>query len=200
MGSKNQSVGPWEAFVSSIAVLTNVVTLAVSTQSGNIPAVGDLVSVIGTPIAAANVTNVALASVTIDANTGIGTITYAATTPDVGTSPCGGQAAAKVPEVAEPAVASQAGQAFAVPKSSRLNPNGRQISLSVSYPSAPGAIKYNLQAAIYNVDSEYASLGTDLTAAGTTFFTLAEVYNFVRYKDTGSTGGTNPTVIAKLLI
>jgi hypothetical protein len=200
-GSKNQGISPGKMYVSQYAVASNVVTLTVAQYEGNIPAAGDLITVEGLPVAALNVSDTALASVTITKDTGAGTITYAATSPDVATTKSGGQVVAAVPEAAEVSTPSQAYQAFAVPKSSAFaGQNGREITLNAKFPSAPASIKYNLQAAINNVDAEYTSLGTDLTAAGTNFFNLPNVYNFVRYKDTGSSGGTLPTVIAKILI
>lgn len=190
-----------KAYITQYASLTNVVTITVAIVEGNIPAVGDLITVQGLAAPAANVTNVALTGVNINANTGIGTLTYAATTPDVQPAQAtGGQARTFVPEVPEASVPNQAYQAFAIPRSARLeSAAGREMALSVTYPSAPAVLKYNLQAAINNVDSEFVSLGTDIAAAGTTLFTVPAVYNFVRYKDTGSSGGASPTVIAKIL-
>jgi hypothetical protein len=200
-GSKNQSLSPGKFYVTQVSVLTNVVTLTVQQVAGNVPAVGDLITVRGLPLAAMNVSDTALTGVTINADTGIGTLTYAATTPDLAATPSGGQVVAAVPVVAEVSTPNQAYQAFAIPRTSLPGrQNGTRITLTVSHPSAPASIKYNLQVAINNVDAEYVSLGSDLTADGTTFFTTSAVYNFVRFKDTGSSGGTLPTVIAKLLM
>jgi len=188
-------------FVTQITVASNVVTLGVKQVSGNIPAVGDHVFVIGTPVAAANVSDVALTGVTINADTGIGTITYAATTPDLVATPSGGQVATTVPEVAEVSTPNQAYQAFAIPRTSVPGQqNSTPITMYVKHPSAPASIKHSAQVAINNVDAEFVSLGSDVTTDGTTLYEVEAVYNFIRYKDTGSSGGTNPTVIAKFLM
>jgi hypothetical protein len=191
-GSLNQSLGPFRAYITSIAVASNVVTLNLSYRSGNIPAVGDLVSVLGTPIAAANVSNVALASVTINKDTGTGTITYAATTPDVGTTACGGSIAVAVPEVAE-ALVQQAYLQFAN--------DGYGFTWSYKCPSAPAALSVQLEGAIRDVDAEYAIIGTAQTNvnSGIVIATAPDLVNFVRINATTVTGGTNPTFIAKIL-
>lgn len=191
----------WKAYVTAMSVASNVVTLFVSTQHGNIPLVGDLVTVAGTPIAAANVTNVALASVSITASTGAGTITYAATTANLAKFNCGGQAIAPPADVPDATTANTSFAALGLPNNVPQFKNGHLVTASVTHPTAwNSATVYNVQVAINNVDAEYVSLGANLTADGTTLFTVPETYNFIRYRELASGTNTTATVIAKFLI
>lgn len=85
-GGFNDAVGPTSMRVTNVAITTNVATLNVTVFEGNIPVVGSFITVRGTQQAAGifNVTAVALASVTINATTGIGTVTFALTNANVG--------------------------------------------------------------------------------------------------------------------
>lgn len=202
--------GPTARFkITQSAVAANVVTLTGAIVEGNIPTVGDLIYVHGTTRGAGALNTsvgIAITGVTINATTGIGTITYPVTTGNLGTLADPGDASIVPGETAEASVPNQSYTAFALPHDT----NNRSISISVAYPSAPGAIKFSLQAAIRNVDAEYVEIIKDETAAGTYSDSGAPgsqsnqlwpgAWNFVRYKDTGSSGGSSPTVIAKILL
>ena len=199
---------PTKMYATAMSVASDVVTLYVQVQSGNIPSVGDLITVIGAYVPAANVTNVALASVSITASTGAGTVTYDATTPNLVKTTSGGNAISQPQAVGETLTASTGYQSFAVPRSVPAHIDGRPISVYVNYSSDP-TIAANLQGAINNVDAEYTDLPTasyvatppfSIVANGTYFYNLPNIYNFVRFADKGSSGGTDPTVIAKILI
>ena len=73
--------------VTSVTIAGDVATLGVEMVEGNIPAVGSLISVRGTQTAsgAANVSNVALSAVSINAQTGVGTVSFALSHADVAT-------------------------------------------------------------------------------------------------------------------
>lgn len=191
--------GQVKMLITKFSLTTNVATITVLITEGQIPLVNDLITVLALPVAAANVTNVAIASVSITASTGIGTITYAATNANVVQENVAARAISIPQPQPEATLANTAGQAFAIPRKVPASITGRPITLNVQTPSAPGNLKCNLQVAISNSDAEYVSLGTDLTAAGTTLFNAPDIYNFVRYKDTGS-NGTTGNVIAKILI
>lgn len=187
---------PTKMYVTSVAVATNVVTLGVKLIEGNIPAVGNLITVTGTVVAApaVNVTRVALASVTITPSTGVGTVTYAATTANLATTPDGGMAIVDVAEV---------GDTLAVQKYQQiaLDPvGGYGISYSWSCPSAPATIALQLEAAINDTDAEYAIVGTsNTTTSGSIITQVPNLCRFVRINVTATTGGASPTIIAKLL-
>ena len=102
-GSYNDKISPTSMQVSNEALTTNVATLTVKVYSGNIPAVGSLITVTGTQTSsgAFNVTNVALTGVTIDAVTGAGTLTFALTHANVGSTADSGKAVVTTPVVLE---------------------------------------------------------------------------------------------------
>lgn len=208
--------GPTGRFiVTSTAVATNVVTLTGALIEGNIPAVGDLIYVHATTRNAGGLNTsvgIAITAVSINAATGVGTISYAKTTANLGTLADPGYAEITASEVAETLNFSTAYRAFAVPHNVAGVGANPSFTLTVNFPSAPGAIKASLQAAMRNVDAEFVPLIKDVTAAGT--FSDSGVpaqeaatgqfwpgaWNFVRYADTGSSGGSSPTVIAKILM
>lgn len=187
---------PTKFYVTSVAVASNVVTLGVKLIEGNIPAVGSLITVVGTVVgtAAVNVTNVALASVTITAATGLGTVTYAATAANLTTTNDGGMAIVSVPEVGD-TLAVQKYQQFT------LDPDGGYgITYSWSCPSAPATISLQLEAAINDNDSEYAIVGSaQTTTSGTIITQVPNLCRFVRMNVTATTGGSSPTLVAKML-
>lgn len=194
------SSAPWKAYVTAMSVASNVVTLTIITTEGNIPTIGDLVTVTGLPIAAANVTNIALASVTITASTGAGTVTYAATTANLAKFACGGRAIAPPADVPEAATANTSYSALALPSSVPLRTSGRVATAYVTHPSAFNSTSYNFQVAINNVDAEFVNVGNNLTADGTTLIDIPFAANFIRYAELASSGGANQTVLAKFLI
>lgn len=86
-GSLSDRISPTRMTISNVALTSNVVTLTVQVIEGNVPVAGQLITVTGTQQAsgAFNVTAVAIASVSINATSGAGTLTYALTHADVGT-------------------------------------------------------------------------------------------------------------------
>lgn len=211
-GSKNQNLPNVRMIVTKSAVATNVVTLTIQMLEGNIPAVGDTAYITGTQnnAGALNKPNgVTLTGVSITQATGIGTITYAVTTADLAATADQGTVIVTIPEVAEALVANQAYQAFAIPKLVPELGANRSITLNVKYPSAPGNISWAVQGAMNNVDAEFVTLFSGVGAGthsqsgtvggtGSTTEFWPGSWNFVRFKDTGSLGGSSPTVIAKL--
>lgn len=95
-GSFNDRVSPTKMTVSNVALASNVATLTVQVIEGNVPVAGQLVTVSGTQTSsgAFNVTAVAIASVSINATTGAGTITFALTHANVSSTPDSGLAVA----------------------------------------------------------------------------------------------------------
>ena len=78
----------WGKFaVTNFALTSNVATLTGIIIAGNIPAVGDFISTQGQPF---DVTDATITGVSINADSGIGTITYAATNADIGSVASGG--------------------------------------------------------------------------------------------------------------
>lgn len=205
-GSFNTRVPNTQMSVSKVAITSNVATLTVQVLTGEIPAVGSLVSVTGTQTNSSifNVSNVALTGVTIDAVTGAGTITFALTHADVSTTTDNGTAIVKTPEVAV-ALANGSGTQFAIQHNSAVPQNGRTVAAVVSLPSLPTTATVTLQGAIADQDSEYADIFTVASVTGGVMTggsgSVSIVnYNFVRLHVASVTGGSSPTIVGKILI
>jgi len=125
-GSFNDRVSPTRMTVSNVALTSNVATLTVQVIEGNVPVAGQLVTVTGTQSSsgAFNVTQVAIATATINATTGAGTITFALTHANVSSVADSGLAVA--PQLAVPEAVSTNGysQAIALP----MAQDGKSIS------------------------------------------------------------------------
>jgi hypothetical protein len=116
-GSLNDRVSPTKMTVSNVALTTNVATLTVQVIEGNVPVAGQLVTVRGTQTSSGvfNVTAVAIASATINATTGAGTITYALTNANVGSIADSGLAVAPQAITFEAVVTNENSVAVALP-------------------------------------------------------------------------------------
>ena len=178
---------PARMYVTSVAVASNVVTLGVKMVEGNIPAVGALATVLGTVAGGSpeNVTNVAIASITLNAQ-GVGTITYAATTGNLSTTPDGGQVIFNPTDVGETTVAAK-GLQFA------LDPAGG-YGLTLAWTSTAATIALQLEGAIDDVDAQYAIIGTSqATLTGSVIAQVPNNVRFVRVNTTAFTGGPGTT-------
>lgn len=195
-GSFAYGQAPAKMYVTSVTASGATVTLGVKLVEGNIPAVGQLVTVVGTVAGGSlvNVTNVALTAVSITSATGVGTIQYASAAPLLALTPDGGIAIANVPEVGD-TLAVQKYQQFC------LDPTaGYGISWTLSFPSAPATNSIQLEGAINDNDAEYAIVGTPVTAVvtTTTIATVPENVRFVRLNNTATSGGASPTIVGKI--
>lgn len=206
------------AQVTSVACASNVATIGITIQTGNVPIVGNLLWVQGTAQAsgAYNVSGVAIASVTaVDATKGTYTLTYACTTADLATTADAGKAIVPVQEVPE-TVAANTSVAIYVPSQEPRDSGTRTITVSCKFPTiqaSTGAATIKIYTALVNdgskpgdTGSEWTFMGTDGTvgtlAAGaatksglTTFTTPAGRWFCLQ---TSSVTGTN-SVIAKMV-
>jgi hypothetical protein len=192
--------------VTAVAITTNVATLTVQILEGPIPVVSatsaPLITVQGTKTVTSggapnfNVTNVALASVSITASTGKGTVTLALTSSNIATTVDSGMALVPPPELSE-ALTAVAGLQFAMQAVSGLASNSRDVSWVIATPSAPSSFTAALQIADVDQEAEYTAIDTT-TAIGLRVV-LGVRANFIRIKYTAVSGGTNPTSIAKIL-
>jgi hypothetical protein len=188
-------------YVTSVAVAANVVTLGVKMVEGNIPVLSALTAfkawVTGTVVGGApvNVAGVALTAVSINAATGVGTITYPATTGNLATTPDGGQVIIPVPEFAELLAVAKLQQFTLDPM------GGYGITMTWSTAlSAPATLALQLEGAINDADAEYGIIGvSQTTLSGILIATVPQDIRFVRVNVTAFTGGASPSLIAKLL-
>jgi hypothetical protein len=196
-GSKSLSVPSTRMLVTQSAVSSNVVTLTVKVVEGNIPLVNQTIFVYATAnnSGAFNTsTGATITAVNITASTGVGTVSYAVTTANLTATADVGYAIVPVVEVSE---------ALSVKKSQQFALSGYGVSWAYTCPSAPSTISIQLEGAINDSDSEYTIIGSAQTAtSGYTevFATLPENVNFVRLNITATTGGTSPTIIAKIQV
>ena len=190
-GSK--ATGPTtRMIIDHVSVATNM--------EGNIPVVGDLIYVFATTQNAGGLntsTGIAISAVSITSSTGKGTVSYPKSTSNLSITADSGYAQSNIAEVAETLVSAQAYSAFAV------NPAaGYGVTWSYTCPSAPAAIAIQLEGAIDNNDAEFSIIGSSQTTTSgypEVIATLPELVRFVRIKVTSTSGGTNPTLIAKLI-
>jgi hypothetical protein len=206
-GSWNSDIPPTKGVVNNVALTTNVATVTVLINEGNIPAVGSLITIQGTASTSGlfNVTNATITAVSITASTGAGTITFALTHANVVSAADGGTFIIPTPEVGE-TLANGASLAVGVPYATPFTTESttQSVTALVSFPSLPTTATVVLQGAIQNIDSEYQTIATVGTviggAASVTSAGFIGKWNFYRLLASSVTGGTSPTIVGKILI
>jgi len=170
-GSLNEEQQDMLAQVTSVACATDVATIGITIQQGNVPIAGNLLWVQGTANAAGayNVSGVAIASVTpVSVTAGTYTLTYACTTADLSTAAAAGKAIVPVQEVAE-AVAANRSVAIYVPSQEPVNNGVRSITVSTTFPTiqaTTGAATVTLYTAIKNDPIAPGTAGSEWTSMG----------------------------------
>lgn len=173
-GSFLDKTGPTLGNVISDSAVTTTATLKFQVLSGNAPAVGSLITVVGAANSANfNVTNaVILTASTTDA--GVATVTYAISSTSQATLPDGGQVQVPQPELGDILVSptTVSSVPVAVPASPSQQ-SGKSLSATVKLPaqqlgvsSTLSAVTVVIQGANFDEDKQYNTIGT-LTAAGT---------------------------------
>jgi hypothetical protein len=160
------------AQVTSVACASNVATIVMTIQQGNIPVVGNLISVQGTQTAsgAYNVSLVAIASISGTASTGVYTVTYACTTANLTTTADAGKAIVLIQEVSE-TVAANTSVAIYVPSQEPVDNGARTITVAVTFPTiqaTTGAATVKIYTAIQNTGALPGATGSEWTLMGTT--------------------------------
>lgn len=189
--------------VTKSAVASNVVTLTVTVLEGNIPAIGDTVYVTGTQnnAGALNSTSgVVLTGVNISTITGQGTITYAATTANLATTADTGLVLDPPAEVGDSLTSNAKFAQVAVPQTSDFNTNNKTVTWSTVIGGSPSGVTINLQAALVDIDSEYSTLDSSTNTTGETRAAANANFPFYRITAGTITGGTNPSLVGKILV
>lgn len=194
-----------------------VSTVTYQTLQGNIPLVGDLATIISSANASGgyNVTNAPILSVSTTDNgvSGVVTITFDNTANSALASDIG-QIEILRSEIGE-VFANGASAPCAVAPNNSAPQQGRTLTLSVEVAGSPTAGTVDLQGANFDLDSEYETLSP--VAGGSTtghaydaspsstnpggeasYADYTMNYRFYRVIVTSVTGGTNPTIVAKL--
>lgn len=190
--------------ITNAVLVGNVATITGSITAGNVPlSAGQLISVLCSN-SIFNVNQAAITTSTIDATTGIGTISYPITHADVISAPATGRATILVAEVGE-TLANETSAVCSIQEN--VGPdNGRDITFEVTLSGGTPTATIAVQKAMNNRDTEFvdAGAGTNLNfagASGTKSYTAVDINDrFVRFVVSGVSGGTSPKIVGKVLV
>lgn len=192
--------------IQSVAIATNVATLAVTILEGPIPIVGNLVTVTGTQTSTSgggsnfNLTNASITGVTINITTGVGTITYALTSNNISTTTDSGLAVVPPAAVFQTLPSSAtAGLQFAVSPATNASNNQRGVTWFTQYTGSPSTVTMNLQGSDIDQDSYYTTIDSSANSAGESRSLSNVNYSFLRIQ-AASTGGTTPKCLAGIMV
>jgi hypothetical protein len=215
-GSFDDRSSPTQGNVISDSSVTTTATLTYMTVSGNIPKIGDKITVVGTRNANLNVTNATLLTVTpiqsVDGTqSGAVTVTYAITSTSLSLAFDAGQVIIPRPEVSE-ALANGASVPGAVSFINSQTQQGRTFTVDVKFPSLPTTVtSVDLQGSNFDLDSEFVNItptsGTVASVSGgvasgghTVYGDDAANYRFYRLNVVGASGGSSPTIVGRIEI
>lgn len=203
------------ARITNVALTSNVATVTVTIYAGNIPAVGNFISVAGCSNSVFNIARGVITAVTGTASTGVYSISYAVTNANITSVAASGMVVIPIAEIPETA-ANGTSVAIYVPSNELRDLGQRSITVATSYPSLPTAATVTLYTAINNDpfagDAEWTSMGVVSTivsgaitvptgssanAGLVTFSTPAG--RFFRVVVSGVSGGTSPTIVCKMV-
>ena len=198
--------------VTNVALTSNVATVTITIYRGNIPVVGNFITIQGSTSTSGtfNVNNATITGVTGTASTGVYAITFALTHANIASAADTGMAIIPIAETAE-ACAAGTSVAIYVPSNELRDLGQRSITVATTFPSLPTTATVTLYTAIRNdpnptlATSEWTVMGTIATVAGGAV-TLGPVITmsvpagrFFRVAISSVTGGTSPTIICKMI-
>lgn len=202
-GSFDDKSSPTQGNVISDSGSTTTATLTFRILSGNAPAVGELITVVGTSNDSGhfNVTNATIATATTT-DDGICTVTYTKASGTVATASDAGQVIIPRIELGEALVNGTATVPVAVPSTQLMANQSKTVNATVKFTGAPTSATAYLQGAIFDVDSEYEDLGIIANAGSPTTGPTLEIadsaYRFYRVRFANVVGGASPKAIAKI--
>jgi len=201
--------------VTNVALTSDVATVTGTIYRGNTPTVGSLITILGTVTAggAFNVSGVPLTAVSVTSATGVGTFSFPLTSANVSATDDAGMALVPINETSE-TCANGTSVAIYVPSNELRDLGERSITVATTFPSLPTDATVTLYSAIDNSDNpaEWTQMGVVAQVAGgvvtvpsnasanggiATFSTPAG--RFFRLVVSGVSGGTSPTLIAKMV-
>lgn len=200
-GSYNNHQGNTVMNVSQVALASNVATVTGQIISGEVPAVGSLISVRQTVTGSGefNVNRATVTAVSIN-NNGFGTISYALTGGNVSATADFGTAIVEAPEIPETLVA---GTSIACVFQAPYGDGQYSVPVSVTFPTMPSAVSVSLQAALHNIDSEFTSMNPAVSTVVSGAYTIGPYSSaalqrgyFYRLIVSGITG--TGTILAKI--
>ena len=201
-GSLANNQAPTRLQITAVSATSTILTYYVTVLEGNIPAVGNLLTVSAvTTDAQFNITNGAITAVTITAATGIGTITYTSSGLNTyGKTTDSGYGLVPVPEVSETIANGKSIPCATQWAELGTLPHNRIAQ--VTFPTIPTTGTVYLQESINNIDAEYSDIATVATvAAGVVTGGFAEVQavagRFYRFRYASLAGSGK--IIAKII-
>jgi hypothetical protein len=208
-GTWNDKTGNTTGKVISNSAASTTATVTLQIQSGNIPVIGALISIVGSTNSAGifNVTNAVLLSVSSPANPdeGIYTVTFAISSTTQSTMTDSGIFQIPQSEIGEPLAAGAS--APLVQMYNIMSANLSQaVTVVASFPSLPTSVILYLQQALQDLDSEYQTVATIATVStgavqGSPQISVDPTLGrFFRVLNGTVVGGTLPTVICKIMI
>lgn len=207
LGSYLEDAAPTFGYVISDSAATTTATVVFQITQGNIPIVGSLITVRGTANSG-GVFNVVGATV-LTASTsdyGVCSVTYAISSTTQASTADNGQVLIPQIEVGETLVAGSSIPVAMPYQNANANLN-QALTAVVSFPSLPTSVIVSLQQAVFDKDSEYATVavvatvsGGAVTAAGSQITVDPTLGRFFRFSVGTVVGGTLPTIVAKLLL
>ncbi len=152
--------------VTNVAATGGTATVSVYVRAGNIPVVGNLISIAGTQASSGlfNVSSAPLTNVTINATTGIGTVQFALVG-TVGSVADSGQALVPIQEVPETLAANTSVPVY-VPSQEPNDMGTKSITTAVTFPTMPTTATVNLYSAINLPKNLPGSAGSEWTLDG----------------------------------
>lgn len=152
--------------VTNVAATGGTATVSVYVRAGNIPIVGNLISIAGTQTSSGlfNVSSAPLTNVTINATTGIGTVQFALVG-TVGSVADSGQALVPIQEVPETLAANTSVPVY-VPSQEPNDMGTKSITTAVTFPTMPTTATVKLYSAINLPKNLPGSAGSEWTLDG----------------------------------
>lgn len=187
---------------------TTTATLIFQIVSGNIPLVGDLITVIGCVNSANfNVTNAVILTVSCTV-AGVCTVTYTIVSTASPTSQTADVGQVLIPRVEQSEnLQNGASVPIAIPAQNPQPNQGRIITAVVSFPTVPNSATVFLQEAVKDIDSEYTTIATIAVisnsavspASGQVYSTAVEVSGrFYRFL-VANVNGVGGSIIGKIV-
>lgn len=208
-GSYDDRSSPTFGYIISDSAASTTGTVVFLVTSGPVPIAGDLITVRSSRSANLNVVNATVITSVPAADAqgiqnGVVTVTYAITSTTLASAADSGQVECVRAEVGE-VLAAGASIPVAVSFSNANTEQERGLTAVVSFPSLPTSVIVTLQQAVFDKDSEYADVASVVTVAGGVVTVGGQITvdpvlgRFFRFNNGTVVGGTNPTIVAKLL-
>jgi hypothetical protein len=207
LGSYLEDAASTFGYVVSNSAASTIGSLVFQITQGNIPIVGSLITVRGTANSGGVFNVVGATVLTVSTNDyGTCSVTYAISSTTQASTADNGQVLIPQIEVGETLVAESSIPVAMPYQNANANLN-QALTAVVAFPSLPTSVIVSLQQAVFDKDSEYATVavvatvsGGAVTAAGSQITVDPTLGRFFRFSVGTVVGGTLPTIVAKLLL